>query len=118
MSQLSEDAIRDVVTEVLSKLQTPTPVSVATPAIKVSAAKHGVFDDAKSAAKAARGGFKQLKKAGWAGRAKVIDIVKQMCSDNADRWGKIEFDETQIGRLDHKIAKLEAKYAKIQVRRG
>ena len=53
MSQLREDAIRDVVTEVLSKLQTPTPVSVATPAIKISAAKHGVFDDAKSAAKAA-----------------------------------------------------------------
>ena len=66
----------------------------------------GVFEDASSAAKAAAGGFQQLKKKGWAARAKVVEIVKRMCADNADRWGKVEFEETKIGRLDHKIAKL------------
>lgn len=110
MSQLSEDAIRDVVTEVLSALKaspaTAAPAPASTPAIKVSGGKHGVFEDATAAARAARGGFEQLKKQGFAGRAKVVEIVKQMCTDNADRWGKIEFDETKIGRLDHKIAKL------------
>ena len=102
MSQLNEAAIRDVVTEVLMKLQ----ASGGTPAIISKSGRHGVFDDAASAARAARGGFEQLKRKGWAGRSKVIEIVKQMCLANADRWGKIEFEETKIGRLDHKIAKL------------
>ena len=110
MSQISEAAIREVVTEVLSSLRAKSAPSTkpthGTPSIKVSGGRHGVFDSAEAAAKAARGGFEQLKKQGFAGRAKVVDIVKQMCSDNAERWGKIEFDETKIGRLDHKIAKL------------
>ena len=110
MSQLSEAAIRDIVTEVLSALKASpagaSPAPAYTPAIKTSAGKHGVFEDASSAARAARGGFEQLKKQGFAGRAKVIEIVKKMCTDHAARWGQVEFDETKIGRLDHKIAKL------------
>ena len=102
MSQLSEAAIRDVVTEVLVKLQAGNTTIVSSS----SPSRHGVFEDASSAAKAAQGGFEQLRKQGWAARAKVIEIVKTLCEDNADRWGKIEFDETKIGRLDHKIAKL------------
>lgn len=105
MSQLNESVIRDVVAEVLSQLQTSGVSS--TPAIISNTGRHGVFADAASAAKAARSGFEQLSKKGWAGRAKVVEIVKQMCDDNAERWGKMEFDETKIGRLDHKIAKLQ-----------
>lgn len=105
MSQLNESTIRDVVAEVLSQLQTGGVGS--TPAIISNTGRHGVFADAASAAKAARSGFEQLSKKGWAGRAKVVEIVKQMCDDNAERWGKIEFEETKIGRLDHKIAKLQ-----------
>ncbi|WP_269522850.1 aldehyde dehydrogenase [Coraliomargarita parva] len=105
MSQLSEVDIRNVVSEVLAQLQS-SGGTVSAPTIKSRPGRHGVFEDAATAAKAARGGFEQLKKKGWAGRAKVIEIVKQMCSDNAERWGKIEFEETKIGRLDHKIGKL------------
>ncbi|HAZ00039.1 MAG: aldehyde dehydrogenase [Puniceicoccaceae bacterium] len=104
MSQLNEAAIRDVVTEVLSQLRASGVVG--SPAIVSSTGRHGVFADAASAAKAARSGFEQLSKKGWAGRAKVVEIVKTMCAANAERWGKIEFEETKIGRLDHKIAKL------------
>jgi aldehyde dehydrogenase len=102
MSQLSESAIRDVVIEVLAKLQSGTAPSI-TPS---QSSRPGVFSDADSAAKAARTGFEQLKRKGFAGRAKVVEIVKTMCSENAENWGKIEFEETKIGRLDHKIAKL------------
>jgi aldehyde dehydrogenase len=112
MSQINEAAIRNVVTEVLAQLEggqatvaTATPPAKG-PSIKARPGRHGVFEDAGSAAAAARTGYEQLRKKGWAARAKVVDIVKQMCADNADRWGKIEFEETQIGRLDHKIAKL------------
>ena len=30
-----------------------------------------------------------------------------MAEKNAEVWGRLEFDETKIGRLDHKIAKLQ-----------
>ncbi len=105
MSQINESAIRDVVTEVLSQLRASGTIAK-TPAILSGTGRHGVFADAETAAAAARSGFEQLSKKGWAGRAKVVEIIKSMCTANAERWGKIEFDETRIGRLDHKIAKL------------
>ena len=37
----------------------------------------------------------------------MVDIVKSMCTANAESWGKFELDETKIGRLDHKIEKLQ-----------
>ena len=115
MSHLSESAIREVVSEVLGKLDTggaPAPASGSAarrsaPAAGGGRGRHGVFEDAAAAAKAAREGFEQLKEKGFAGRAEVVDIIKRMCTDNAERWGKLEFDETRIGRLDHKIAKLQ-----------
>jgi aldehyde dehydrogenase len=111
MSQLSEAAIRDVVAEVVAALQKSKPAPATTaqsaaPAIGKHGPRHGVFADAEGAAQAARKGFEQLQKKGFAGRAKVIEIVKQMCADQAERWGRIEFEETKIGRLDHKIAKV------------
>ncbi len=106
MVQLSEAAIRDVVTEVLSKIQNGNPAPTGAPNVQSKPGRHGVFDSAADAAKAAQGGFEQLKKAGWEGRSKVVEIVKTMCFDNAERWGRIEFEETRIGRLDHKIGKL------------
>ena len=39
-------------------------------------------------------------------RRKIENIVKTLAEKNAESWGKIEFEETKIGRLDHKIAKL------------
>lgn len=102
MSQLSESAIRSVVAEVIAQLQV---ISTSAPAV-VSSGRHGVFDNASAAARAARQGFEQLGQKGWASRAKVVEIVKTMCADHADRWGTIEFEETKIGRLDHKIEKL------------
>lgn len=49
----------------------------------------------------------RLAKLGVAGRAKVIEIVKQLAVANAEPWGRYELEETRIGRLDHKIAKLQ-----------
>lgn len=111
MRSINEDAIRSVVTEVLTQLQTapqanPVPATPSAPTIVKRTAKLGVYDDATSAIQAARAGYEQLKTKGWAGRAKVVEIVKEMCAANADCWGQVEFEETKIGRLDHKIAKL------------
>ena len=108
---LTEAMVRDVVLEVLEKLPganvKAAPVAAPKPCSCTGAGRLGVFQDAGQAAKAARDAFEQLKQKGWSGRAKVVEIVKTLCWDKAREWGKIEFEETGIGRLDHKIEKLQ-----------
>lgn len=119
---MNEQLIRDVVAEVLGRLGggTAAPSSRAAlssngaPAGKPSDArpsngsgKHGVFSTAGEACDAAHGAFLQLQKKGVAARAKVVEIIKTMAEANAVEWGRIELEETKIGRLDHKIEKLQ-----------
>jgi len=127
MSAVNENLIRDVVAEVLGKLGgTATATAKPSPAPsapapksescgcgtkKVTSApalrgKYGVFATADEACEAAQEAFLQLKEKGIAARRKIEEIVKAMAEKNAEQWGKIEFEETKIGRLDHKIAKL------------
>ncbi len=114
-------AIEEIVADVLSRMggkspslagsaKPTSPKSTAPKPVvskKPSAARKGVFPDADSAVEAARGGYEALRKKGYAARAKVIEIVKAMCTAKAEEWGKIELEETGIGRLDHKIEKLQ-----------
>src|SRR5258707_155666 len=58
----------------------------------------GVFEDASEACAAAHEAFLQLQKAGVAARVKIVEIVKAMAEANAETWGKLELDETKIGR--------------------
>jgi aldehyde dehydrogenase len=115
--QLDEQAIRAVVEDVMrnlgrSPVLSPAPAPTA-PAAKPVAApsrggrRFGVFADVKDACAAAHDAFEQLKEKGVAGRAKVIEIVKEMVTAKAVEWGKFEFEETKIGRLEHKIEKLQ-----------
>src|SRR6266478_728658 len=125
MNTINETLIRDVVAEVLGRLgQAPARKSApaALPggakescgcgnghagAQRVGRDKHGVFQDANEACAAAQAGFLQLREKGVAARAKVVEIVKRMTDANAVEWGRIELEETKIGRLDHKIEKLK-----------
>lgn len=123
MSAVNETLIRDVVADVLSRLggasvaakSAPAPTaktdcgcggksSSGGPALR---GKFGVFADANEACAAAHESFLQLQKAGVAARVKIVEIVKAMAEANAETWGKIELEETKIGRLDHKIEKLK-----------
>jgi aldehyde dehydrogenase len=69
--------------------------------------RDGVFPTVDEAVKAA--GIAQLKvgQLSLADRGKAVAIIKRMCEQNADDWGRQEMDETRIGRLDHKIEKLK-----------
>ncbi|MCP5518587.1 MAG: aldehyde dehydrogenase EutE [Verrucomicrobiales bacterium] len=116
MSTLNETLIRDVVAEVLGRLgQSPQPVasSAAAPIPTnrssgvTGGRRFGVFQDADEACEAAHRAYEQLSAKGVAGRLKVIEIVKELCWKNAQEWGRIELEETKIGRLDHKIEKLQ-----------
>ena len=125
MSAVNETLIRDVVAEVLGRLGSPnsTPAKTnSTPAPSSNGSakpdcgchtspknggQHGVFQTADEACAAAAAAFVQLQKGGLAARRKVINIIKTMADTNAIEWGRIELEETKIGRLDHKIEKLQ-----------
>jgi len=122
MSAINETLIRDVVAEVLGRLGQPAGTrTVGSPAPakeacacssgvsggSIARGKHGVFQDANQACAAAHEGFLQLRQKGVAARAKIIEIIKGLAETNAADWGRIELEETQIGRLDHKIEKLK-----------
>jgi acyl-CoA reductase-like NAD-dependent aldehyde dehydrogenase len=117
MSTVNEALIRDVVAEVLSRLgQTATPITAAQGATRgnghaaspqLGRSTLGVFQDANDACAAAHSGFLQLRQKGVAARAKIVEIVKTLADTNSVEWGKIELEETKIGRIDHKIEKLK-----------
>src|SRR5438552_968570 len=120
MNAVNESLIRDVVAEVLGRLgQAPkAPASPAKPPCGcgnghasvsplAGRGKLGVFQDANEACAASHAGFLQLKEKGMAARTKIVDLIKNMADSNAVEWGKLELEETKIGRLDHKIEKLK-----------
>ncbi len=110
--QIDEATLKNVVEDVLKQLSqsggsAPVAKSTDCGCKKKSKGRDGVFQDAGEAAEAASYAQKELRKQGIAGRAKVIDIVKRTCAEKADEWGLLEFNETKIGRLEHKVAKLQ-----------
>src|ERR1017187_7676698 len=130
MSAVNETLIRDVVSEVMERLNGSSAPGKAAPAPAPSApppssqscgcehkgksrpvtalrGKFGVFSDANEACAAAQESFLQLKEKGIAARRKIEEVVKTLAEKNAEAWGRLEFEETKIGRLDHKIAKLQ-----------
>lgn len=124
MSQINETLIRDVVADVMSRLggsaPAPPPAAPAAnpacgcpapPSVTAATAgggrKFGVFQDANEACAAAHEAFLQLREKGVGARVKIVDLVKKMADAYADEWGRLEYQETKIGRLDHKIAKLK-----------
>jgi aldehyde dehydrogenase len=127
MSAVNETLIRDVVAEVLGRIGgATTTITTSAPAAPAPAAKsescgcgtkkatsapalrgkYGVFATAEEACAAAQEAFLQLQQKGMAARRKIEEIVKTMAERNAEPWGKIEFEETKIGSLPHKVAKL------------
>lgn len=125
MSAVNESLIRDVVAEVLSRLGgSPAPAQTPPSAGPERACgcdgqparsrttgsargKFGIFQDANQACEAAQEAFLQLQTKGVEARRKIVNIVKTLAEANAESWGKLELDETKIGRLDHKIEKLK-----------
>lgn len=117
-SLLDENAIRQLVAEVIRTLPQqnakPAAPHVSTASSNGSCScggsckgDYGVFEDADAACKAAHDAYLQLKEKGVEARTKVVEIVKTLCTQNAEAWGHFEFEETKIGRLDHKIEKLQ-----------
>jgi aldehyde dehydrogenase len=95
-----QELISKVVAEVLSKLQQQQS------AVSSGKTGFGVYEKMEDAIEAAHASFDKLRSQGIGARKKAIAVIRRMCVENAKSWGEIEFAETKIGRLDHKIEKL------------
>ena len=50
---------------------------------------------------------KKLLKLPMEDRDGIVKLIKSIAKQNAREWGQMEFAETKVGRLDHKIEKLQ-----------
>lgn len=101
---VSETLIRDVVSEVLSRLQGNgrAVAPIAAPA----GGKDGIFQTVDEAVAAAKTAQNRLVAETLETRAKAIKCIRQICLEQKEELARIEYDETRIGRMDHKIEKL------------
>src|SRR3954471_24688456 len=102
--QLTEDLIRSVVQQVLSQMggpSAPTNGSARRPS-----GQFGVYPTADAAVSAAEAAFQVYRRRPLEDRRKAVEAVRSICVEQAEELGRMELEETKIGRLDHKIAKL------------
>ena len=100
--QISENLIRDVVSQVLAEVGRAPVVSGGS-----LVGRHGVFHDANAAVQAARAAFEQLQTMTMEDRKKIIAHIRRISIEQCVELGTMEMNETQIGRLEHKIDKLK-----------
>src|SRR6266568_2401510 len=76
-------------------------------AISEPMGEYGVFCNVDQAVSAATEAQKKLVRLSLDDRDSIVKLIKSIAKQNAQQWGKMELDETKIGRLDHKIEKLQ-----------
>jgi len=104
--QYDENIIRNVVAQVLAEVG-PMPVAPnGSSRRSLSEGRFGIFQDAESAVNAARTAFEKFRDCSIADRKRVIEIIRRISIEQCEELGTMEMEETQIGRLEHKIEKL------------
>jgi aldehyde dehydrogenase len=68
----------------------------------------GVFATVDEAVRAAAAAQVRVADMGLEERGRMIAVIRGICEAQADELGRMELDETRIGRLEHKVGKLRA----------
>ena len=100
--QVTEELVRNVVQEVLTTMRNGDGKRTND---RVRA--WGVFNDANAAVAAAVEAQKEFESRGLEDRRKAVQCIRKICSEQAEELGRAELEETKIGRLPHKIEKLQ-----------
>jgi aldehyde dehydrogenase len=103
---LNQELVAEITREVVARLQAQMQNGAVT-APAGSQIRDGVFPTVDDAVKAAAAAQLKVGEMSMENRGKAVAIIKRMCEQNADDWGRQEMEETKIGRLDHKIEKLK-----------
>src|SRR5690349_13512354 len=99
MGQLGEAAIREIVADVIRRLNDVPSARAPQPGATGRQARRGtfgIFQDVGEACAAAQEAYLQLQEQGVEARRKIVRVVKQLVRANAEPWGRIELDETKI----------------------
>ena len=103
--QINETLIRSVVAQVLAEVaRNGAPV-----AGKSFTGRNGIFTCPDEAVAAARDAFEQLQERTIEDRKRIIDHIRRISIEQCVELGTMEMHETKIGRLEHKIEKLNYK---------
>ncbi len=107
--QVSETLIRTVVEQVLQQVRQGTPTMPATnpPTSSLQYGRYGLFLSVEDAVTAARKAFEQLRDRPIEHRRRIIEHIRRISIESSVELGTMEMQETKIGRLEHKIAKLK-----------
>ena len=100
MMQVTEEVIRSVVQEVLSHMNPARPNG------RTAASADGIFDDVESAVRATVAAQREFERRGLSDRRKAVACIRNICVGQAETLGRMELEETKIGKLAHKIEKL------------
>jgi aldehyde dehydrogenase len=109
--QIQDQVIAEIAKEVVARLrvqmQLPDKPAAAAPAPAPSvAARDGVFSTVDEAVNAAYEAQKKLAALSLDERSKMVNIIVRICNERREELGRMEMEETKVGRLDHKILKL------------
>jgi len=96
---------KEVVARLRVQLQQPGAFTAAAAAPEYTS-RDGVFATVDEAANAAFEAQKKVAAMSLEDRGRMIDIIRRICMDRREELGRMEFEETKVGRLDHKILKL------------
>jgi aldehyde dehydrogenase len=103
--QLIVDIAREVVARLRVQLQQPaTPIAAKG---NGAAPQDGVFATIDEAVNAAWEAQKCVADMTLDERGRMIEILCRICNDRREELGRMELEETKVGRLDHKILKLQ-----------
>jgi aldehyde dehydrogenase len=106
--QVQEQLIADIAREVVARLrvQIEQPLSAARPR-NGGAPQDGVFAAVDEAVNAAYEAQKKVAAMSLEERGRMIEIICRICNERREELGRLELEETKVGRLDHKILKLQ-----------
>ena len=102
--QATEQLVRSVVEQVLAQLGNGAPPATGG---RGFSGRFGIFTCVNEAVTAATEAFEQLSERTIEDRKRIIDHIRRISIDQAVELGTMEMEETQIGRLAHKIEKLK-----------
>ena len=105
---VSSQVIAEIAREVVARLRAEMrqPQSSAAPAAPATAPRDGVFSTVDEAVNAAFEAQKKVADMSLEERGRMIDIIRRICMERREELGRMEMEETKVGRLDHKILKL------------
>jgi aldehyde dehydrogenase len=102
-----EQMVAEIAKEVVARLQAHMNGGAAAPETVPPSGSDGVFETVDDAVKAAAEAQKKVAELSLEDRGRIISIIRGICESRKQEFGKLELDETGLGRLDHKIQKLE-----------